>query len=54
MGLLKIRHSREGGNPAVLFKMLLDFVFAAQRNFSLKLDSRLRGNDAVELLEVPR
>jgi hypothetical protein len=33
--LLKIRHSRESGNPAILFNMLLWFVLAAQEIISL-------------------
>jgi hypothetical protein len=32
---LKPRHSRAGGNPVLLFKMLLNFVFAMQGDYSI-------------------
>jgi hypothetical protein len=35
MKVQMIRHSREGGNPAVLFNMPLEFVLAAQEIFYL-------------------
>ncbi len=41
------RHSRAGGNPAALFKMLLRFCLHIAEIIFCRLDSRLRGNDTV-------
>lgn len=46
-----ISPSHASGNPAVLFNMLLGFILAMQGN-TFWLDSPLRGNDAIECLEV--
>ncbi len=44
MHAANVRHSREGGNPEVLFKRQLGFVFAEARNIT-RLDSRFHWND---------
>jgi hypothetical protein len=40
------RHSREGGNPAILYNTPFEFELAAQ-GILILLDSRLRGNDGL-------